>query len=57
MNLSMIGYIVGCVREIESGLMLLPALVGLCYRERTGWAFLLVAAGTALVGLLLIRCV
>ena len=32
MNLSMIAYIVGAVMEIEAGLMLLPALVGLIYR-------------------------
>ena len=55
MNLSMIAYIVGCVIEIEAALMLLPALVGLCYQEKTGWAFVLVAAVAALVGLLMVR--
>ena len=51
MNLSMIGYIVGCVIEIEAVLMLLPALVGLIYREQNGICFLLCALVAALVGL------
>lgn len=55
MNLSMIGYIVGCVIEIEAVLMLLPALVGLIYREQNGICFLLCALVAALVGLAAIR--
>ncbi len=55
MNYPMIAFIVGCVLEIEAGLLLLPALVGLCYWEKNAWAFVLVAAVSALVGLLLIR--
>ncbi len=51
MNLWMIAYIAGCVLEIEAGLMLLPALVGLIYGESTFWAFLLCAGVMALVGL------
>lgn len=50
MNRRMIAYIVGLVLEIEAALMLLPALVGLCYGEKTGWAFLICALGAALVG-------
>ena len=38
MNLSMIAYIVGAVMEIEAGLMLLPALVGLGYGEQSALA-------------------
>lgn len=55
MNYPMIAFIVGCVMEIEAGLLLLPALVGLCYWEKNAWAFVLAAAVTALAGLLLIR--
>jgi trk system potassium uptake protein TrkH len=55
MNLTMIAYIVGCVMEIEAALMLLPALVGLCYRETSAVAFALCAAVTALIGALVIR--
>lgn len=51
MNLSMIAYIVGCVMEIEAALMLLPAFVGLCYGEQTGWSFVVCAAVTVLLGL------
>lgn len=50
MNLSMIAYIVGCVLEIEAALMLLPALVGLCYRESSAWAFVICAVAAAIVG-------
>lgn len=55
MNLSMIGYIVGCVIEIEAVLMLLPALVGAIYEEQSGLCFLVCALAAALVGLLAIR--
>ncbi len=55
MNLSMIGYIVGCVVEIEAVLMLLPALVGLIYGEQSGMCFLVCAGIAALVGLISIR--
>ena len=54
MNLSMIAYIVGCVLEIEAALMLLPAGIGLLHGEQTGWAFLAVAVGAALVGLIVV---
>lgn len=55
MNLPMIGYIVGCVIEIEAALMLLPALVGLVYGEPGGLVFLLCAVAAALVGLIMIH--
>ena len=55
MNLTMIAYIVGCVMEIEAALMLLPALVGLCYGEVSAWSFVACAAAAALVGLAAIR--
>mgnify|MGYP002624888821 CR=1 FL=1 len=51
MNLSMIAYIVSCVMEIEAGLMLLPALVGLIYGETSALSFLVVAAVVAALGL------
>lgn len=54
MNLPMIAYIVGCVMEIEAGLLLLPALVGLYYGEINGWSFVLCAVAAALVGLIFI---
>jgi trk system potassium uptake protein TrkH len=50
MNLGMIAYIVGSVLEIEAVLLLLPALVGLIYMEKTGWAFVVCAIGSALLG-------
>lgn len=52
MNLGMIVYIVACVLEIEAVLMLLPALVGLCYMEKSAWSFVLCALVTALLGAL-----
>jgi trk system potassium uptake protein len=50
MNLSMIAYIVGAVMEIEAGLMLLPALVGLIYGEKSALSFVICAAAAAVVG-------
>lgn len=50
MNLHMIAYVVGCILEIEAVLMLLPALVGLIYGERTAMAFLICALGAAVLG-------
>ena len=43
MNLRMVAYVVGCVLEIEAVLMLLPALVGLCYGEQSAWCFVICA--------------
>ena len=50
MNLSMIAYIVGAVMEIEAGLMLLPALVGLIYGEKSALSFVICTFAAAIVG-------
>ncbi len=52
MNRSMIIYLIGCLLEVEAALLLLPALIGLGFQERSALIFLLVAAGAALLGLL-----
>ena len=44
MNSSMIRYLLGSVLKIEGVLLLLPCLVSLCYQERVGLIYLLVAA-------------
>ena len=54
MNLSMIIYLLGCLMEIEAGLMLFPALIGLVYSESSALYFLIVAALEAIPGLILI---
>lgn len=46
----MIAYIVGAVMEIEAGLMLLPALVGLIYGEKSALSFVICAAAAAIIG-------
>lgn len=43
MNISMVIYNLGFVVTIESAFMLLPALVGLIYKEPVGWFYLIVA--------------
>lgn len=50
MNLPMIAYVVSSILEIEAVLMLLPALVGLIYGEKTAWAFVLCGVGAAILG-------
>ena len=50
MNLPMIVYVVGCILEIEAALMLLPALIALCYGEASGWAFVICAVAAAILG-------
>ena len=50
MNLAMIAYIVGMVMEIEAGLMLLPALVGLIYGEKSALSFVICAVAAAVIG-------
>lgn len=49
MNYRMIAFVVACVLEIEAALMLLPALVGFCYGESSGWAFVICALCVAAV--------
>lgn len=55
MNYSMVLYILGHILKFESAFLMLPALVGLLYREREGIPFLLVAALCLLFGLFLTR--
>lgn len=50
MNYSIIRYILARILEVLGLFLLLPFLVGLCYRERQMWAYLLVAAGCLLLG-------
>ena len=50
MNLAMIAYIVGMVMEVEAGLMLLPALVGLIYGEKSALSFVVCAVAAAVIG-------
>lgn len=54
MNRSMIRYVVGTVLCIEGIFLLLPMLVGLIYREKSGWAFLISALLCAGAGGLMI---
>ena len=42
MNYKMIIYILGMVLKIEAVFMTLPCLVAVIYREKSGYAFLLV---------------
>ncbi|MGL4791074.1 MAG: TrkH family potassium uptake protein, partial [Anaerotignaceae bacterium] len=55
MNFSIIRYILGWVLKIEALFMLLPCLVGLIYKERSGISFFLVAVATFLLGYLASR--
>ena len=49
MNKRVIVYVLGAVLLIEAALMLLPLLVAVIYRERTGWYFFWVLLGAALI--------
>lgn len=51
----MVLYILGQILKFESAFLMLPALVGLLYREREGVPFLLVAVLCLLFGLFLTR--
>lgn len=55
MNDSMVLYILGHILKFESAFLMLPALVGLLYREKEGIPFLLVAVLCLLLGLFLTR--
>ena len=52
MNISIIRYTLGQVLKVEAILLLLPTLVGLIYKEQTGWIFLICVGITALAGIL-----
>lgn len=51
MNSSIIRYILGSVLKIEGVLLLLPCIVAVCYREKVGFVYLLVAAACLVLGL------
>ncbi len=55
MNFSMILFILGWVLEFEAGFMLLPCIVAAAYGEQQGFAYLIVALVSALVGFLIVR--
>lgn len=42
MNYSMVLYILGYMLKFESGFLMLPALVGLIYKEKAGFSFLII---------------
>jgi len=54
MNYSVVRYILGWIMIVESALMLMPAMVGLIYKESQGWSFIWVLAGSAALGGLLV---
>lgn len=53
MNSSMIRIILGHVLRIEAVLLLLPCIIALIYKENAGWMYLLVAAISMVIGLLM----
>lgn len=50
MNYSIIRYILCRVLEFQALFLLLPCIVAVCYGEKQGWFYLLVAAGCLLIG-------
>ena len=55
MNKRAIVYVLGAVLLIGAALMLLPLLVALIYHEVSGWYFLWVMLGAAVLGALALR--
>lgn len=53
MNYSIVLYILGCVLKFESAFLVLPALVGLIYREHASVSYLAVAVLCLILGVLL----
>lgn len=53
MNYSIVLYILGCVLKFESAFLVLPALVGLIYREHASVSYLAVAFLCLILGVLL----
>ena len=53
MNYSVVLYILGCVLKFESAFLVLPALVGLIYREHASVSYLAVAVLCLILGVLL----
>jgi len=52
MNYSIVIYLIGTLLQFQAAFLLLPALIGLLYREEEGYVYLIVAAITFLAGLL-----
>lgn len=52
MNYSIVIYLIGTLLQFNAAFLLLPALIGLIYREEEGYVYLIVAAITMLCGLL-----
>ena len=55
MNTKMIRYILGTIVKIEGALLLLPCLIALIYREKEGFAYLIVALASLVLGFLASR--
>lgn len=55
MNSSVIRYILGYVLKLEAALMLFPCITAICYQEKEGTAYLIVAVLTFLLGFVLSR--
>ena len=53
MNYSIVLYVLGCVLKFESAFLVLPALVGLIYREHASVSYLAVAVLCLILGVLL----
>lgn len=51
MNTSIIRYILGHILKIEALFMLLPCIVAVCYQEKEGFSYLLVAVLCGLIGI------
>ncbi len=55
MNYSIIIYILGWILNLEAGLMLLPCVTALIYREKDGFAFVITMAVCLVAGFLITR--
>lgn len=53
MNYSIVLYILGCVLKFESGFLMLPFLVGLIYKEKASFSYLITALICLAIGWLL----
>ncbi len=54
MNSAMIRKIIGHILRVEGGLLLLPCIVALAYREQVGFVYLIVAGAAMILGSILI---
>lgn len=55
MNYSVILYILGCVLKFESAFLLIPAIVGMVYKENATYSYLFTAALCLIIGIVLSR--